>query len=124
MSALPLYDRPLAADRETTCREALHNVQCCQPASVGQLGLASHVTVENDTAHVRVLPCCVFGITRLVSAVEDGLRGVEGIRHVDVTVGWKNLDLSRNGHALVQLDLRGWAQQAGLQPWGAKGRVE
>lgn len=103
-------------DLRGDCIRALGTIACCQPASVGDLGLAPDVEVEGSTAHVRVIPCCVFGMTRLVTAVEDGLRLVDGIDKVHVEVAW---DISRMS-PLVKIDLDGWAAQAGLTPWGAK----
>ena len=52
---------------------------CCDARfGVGQLGLVHDVKVGEDGAvSVKVLPCCIFGMTRLVTSVKESLSELE-----------------------------------------------
>ena len=98
------------------CTDALMRIACCQPSSVGELGLVPELDVSDGVVKVEILPCCVFGITRLEQSVRNGLLRINGVREVKVTVGW---DKVASGPRLVQLDLSSWAARECLIPWGA-----
>ena len=106
--------------------ESLKGAGCCDfRFSVEQLGLISDVEVADDgRVSVKVLPCCVFGMTRLVTSVKEGLGEIEGIGDVDVEVAWDQLGkrgLTRpTVPAPLQLDLESHAREHGLKPWGAQ----
>ena len=80
-------------DREPLRAEvlnALKGIACCDfRLGVGQLGLVQDAQVGGDGAvSVKVLPCCIFGMTRLVTSVKEGLQNIEGVTNVEVGVAW------------------------------------
>ena len=105
--------------------EALKNIACCDyRLGVGQLGLVRDAEVtEGGVACVKVVPCCIFGMTRLVTSVEAGLRTIEGIKEVQVDVAWDQVwdrdRMSSEGRKMLQLDLKGLADRHGLKAWGS-----
>ena len=105
--------------------ESLKGAGCCDfRFSIEQLGLISDVQVANDgRVSVRVLPCCVFGMTRLVTSVKESLAAIEGVGKVDVEVAWDQLGergLTRPmAPAPLRLNLESQAREHGLKPWGA-----
>ena len=106
--------------------ESLKDIGCCDYRfGVGQLGLVQDVQVSEERAvSVKVLPCCIFGMTRLVTSVKEGLEGIEGITDVDVDVAWDQIGdrdrMTRDGKQPLQLDLKALAQKHGLKAWGNK----
>ena len=113
-------DEPL----EHRVREALQGVGCCDARfGVGQLGLVHDVKVEDEGAVlVKVLPCCIFGMTRLVTSVKESLSELEDVASVAVDVAWDqigktNLAPQSGGHTL-KLDLESLTRKHGLKPWG------
>ena len=109
---------------EATVREALQGVGCCDVRfGVGQLGLVHDVTVrEEGTVSVKVLPCCIFGMTRLVTSVKESLAGLEDVTSVQVDVAWDQVG-NRNpvpqaDQQVLQLDLEALARKHGIKPWG------
>ena len=104
--------------------ESLKDIGCCDYRfGVGQLGLVQDVQVNEERAvSVKVLPCCIFGMTRLVTSVKEGLEGIEGIAHLDVDVAWDQIGardrMPQDGKQPLQLDLKALAQKHGLKAWG------
>ena len=41
---------------------------------------------EEGAVSVKVLPCCIFGMNRLVTSVREGLGRIEGITKAEVDV--------------------------------------
>ena len=105
--------------------EALEGVACCDfRVGVGQLGLVQDVQVSEDgVASVKVLPCCVFGMTKLVTSVKEGIAGIEGITEVEVDVAWDQIGnrelMSVDSSRLLGLDLKTLAEKQGLKAWGS-----
>ena len=105
--------------------EALKGSGCCDfRFSVEQLGLISEVQMTDDRAvFVKVLPCCVFGMTRLVTSVKESLARIEGISGVEVDVAWDQLgglgSMPQAAQGILQLNLESRAKEHGLKPWGA-----
>ena len=105
--------------------ESLKGAGCCDfRFSIEQLGLISDVQVANDgRVSVRVLPCCVFGMTRLVTSVKESLAAIEGVGKVDVEVAWDQLGERGLARPMVsaplQMNLESQAREHGLKPWGA-----
>ena len=105
--------------------EALKDIACCdQRLGVGQLGLIQDVSVDSERAvAVKVLPCCIFGMTRLVTSVKEGLGRIEGITKVEVDVAWDQVsrrdNMSPEGKGTVRLDLKALAAKYGLKAWGS-----
>ena len=103
--------------------EALKGVGCCDfRFNVDQLGLISEVQVDDDRAVlVKVLPCCIFGMTRLVTSVQEGLAQVDGLQQVKVEVAWDQLgprtSMPQAGMGILQLDLEAMAKERGLKGW-------
>jgi metal-sulfur cluster biosynthetic enzyme len=110
----------------TEVLESLKNIGCCDYRfGVGQLGLVQDVRVSEERAvSVKVLPCCIFGMTRLVTSVKEGLEGIEGIARVDVDVAWDQIGsrdrVPQDDKQPLRLDLKALAQKHGLKPWGNK----
>ncbi len=108
--------------------EALKSVGCCDYRfGVAQLGLVHDVQVDEERrVRVKVLPCCIFGMTRLVTSVQEGLAEIEGINRVDVDVAWDQMDqrsrVSQASGAVLQLNLEALAQEHGLKGWGSTAR--
>ncbi len=106
--------------------ESLKNIGCCDYRfGVGQMGLVQDVRVSEERAvSVKVLPCCIFGMTRLVTSVKEGLEGIEGIARVDVDVAWDQIGsrdrVPQDDKQPLRLDLKALAQKHGLKPWGNK----
>ncbi len=104
--------------------EALKGVGCCDfRFSVGQLGLISDVQVtDGGGVSVKVLPCCIFGMTRLVTSVKEGLAEVDGLTEVEVEVEWDQLGERGSMPPAVlsplQLNLETMAKEQGLKAWG------
>jgi metal-sulfur cluster biosynthetic enzyme len=104
---------------------ALKGIACCDfRLGVGQLGLVQDAQVSEDGAvSVKVLPCCIFGMTRLVTSVKEGLEKIEGATNVEVEVAWDHVwdrsRMSQEGRQTLQLDLKGMAEKQGLKAWGA-----
>src|SRR5262245_54034295 len=73
---------------EEAVRAALSQVRCCYPESVTELGLIRNVSISGRGARIQVLPCCVFGLTRLVASVQHGVAAIDGIDRVEVDVAW------------------------------------
>ena len=105
--------------------EALKSVACCdQRLGVGQLGLIQDVGVDAErVVSVKVLPCCVFGMTRLVTSVKEGLGQIEGITNVEVEVAWDQVwrrdNISPDDKGPLQFDLKALAEKHGLKGWGS-----
>ena len=103
--------------------EALRGVGCCDfRFNVDQLGLISEVQVSDDRAVlVKVLPCCIFGMTRLVTSVKEGLALVDGLDQVEVEVAWDQLgertSMPAAGMGILQLNLDAMAKEHGLKGW-------
>ena len=110
----------------TEVLESLKNIGCCDYRfGVGQMGLVQDVRVSEERAvSVKVLPCCIFGMTRLVTSVKEGLEGIEGIARVDVDVAWDQIGsrdrVPQDDKQPIRLDLKALAQKHGLKPWGNK----
>ena len=109
---------------EGRVREALQGVGCCDARfGVGQLGLVHDVQVKGEGAvSVKVLPCCIFGMTRLVTSVRESLAGLEDVTSVQVDVAWDQVG-NRNpapqaDQQVLQLDLETLARKHGIKPWG------
>ncbi len=106
--------------------EALKDIGCCDfRFGVGQLGLVQDVQVSPERAvSVKVLPCCIFGMTRLVTSVKEGLGGIEGITEVEVDVAWDKIGdrdrMPQMSKQILQLDLKALARQHGLKAYGEK----
>ena len=70
---------------------------------------------------VKVLPCCIFGMTRLVTSVKEGLSKSEGITKVEVDVAWEQVwgrdRMSPEAKGTLQLDLKAMAEKQGLKSW-------
>ena len=102
---------------------ALKDIACCDyRLGVGQLGLIQDVQVSEEGAvSVKVLPCCIFGMNRLVTSVREGLGRIEGITKAEVDVAWDQVwdRMSQEGKGMLQLDLKALAQKHGLKPWGS-----
>ncbi len=109
---------------EATVREALQGVGCCDARfGVGQLGLVHDVQVKDEGAvSVKVLPCCVFGMTRLVTSVQESLSGLEDVASVEVGVAWDQIGKSdpapQQDRQALRLDLETMARKHGVKPWG------
>ena len=114
-----------AALIETKVREALKGVGCCDfRFSVGQLGLVHDVAVSHEgNVAVKVLPCCIFGMTRLVTSVKGSLVGLEGVTDVEVEVAWDQIGkrdlIPKADRQVLQLDLETLARDHGLKGWGS-----
>ncbi len=111
-------DEPL----EDRVREALQRVGCCDARfGVGQLGLVHNVKVEGEGAvSVKVLPCCIFGMTRLVTSVKQSLSELEDVASVEVDVAWDQIgktNLAPQSGSRT-LDLESLTRKHGLKPWG------
>ena len=110
----------------TEVLESLKNIGCCDYRfGVGQMGLVQDVRVSEERAvSVKVLPCCIFGMTRLVTSVKEGLEGIEGIARVDVDVAWDQIGsrdrVPQDDKQPLRLDLKALAQKHGLKAWGNK----
>lgn len=108
--------------------DALKGIGCCDfRFGVGQMGLVEHVEVgDRGDVSVRVVPCCIFGMTRLVTSVKEGLRETQGITKLDVDVAWDRVGdrdrMSRDGASPLSLDLKGMAERHGLKAWGSPPR--
>jgi metal-sulfur cluster biosynthetic enzyme len=104
--------------------EALKGVGCCDYRfNLEQLGLISDVQVTGDgEVSVEVLPCCIFGMTRLVKSVEEGLAQVDGLNKVAVAVAWDQLgersSMPTAALGNLQLNLESLAKEHGLKGWG------
>ena len=104
---------------------ALKGIACCDyRLGVGEMGLVEDARVREDgTVSVKVVPCCIFGMTRLVTSVKEGLEKIEGTKNVEVDVAWDHVwdrsNMSQEGRQTLQLDLKGMAEKHGLKPWGA-----
>ena len=109
---------------EDRVREALQSVGCCDARfGVGQLGLVHDVKVGEDGAvSVKVLPCCIFGMTRLVTSVKESLSELEDVASVEVEVAWdqigKTSPVPQPGRQALKLDLDTLTRKHGLKPWG------
>ena len=109
-------------------RDALQGVACCDVRfGVGQLGLVHDVQVEGEGAvSVKVLPCCIFGMTRLVTSVKESLAQVESVTSVEVDVAWdqigRNKPVPQAGQQALKLDLQSLARKHGLKSWAAEDR--
>ena len=103
-------------------RAALSRVRCCYPESVTELGLIMDVSVSGRAARIHVLPCCVFGLTRLVASVQHGVAAIDGVDKVDVDVAWDEIGTVHQSarSTLVQLDLQAWAAAHGIRPGSVK----
>ena len=111
-------DEPL----EDRVREALQRVGCCDARfGVGQLGLVHNVKVEGEGAvSVKVLPCCIFGMTRLVTSVKQSLSELEDVASVEVDVAWDQIgktNLAPQSGSQTP-DLESLTRKHGLKPWG------
>ena len=112
--------------QEETVREALQGVGCCDARfGVGQLGLVHDVQVKGEGAvSVKVLPCCIFGMTRLVTAVKESLSELEDVTSVEVDVAWDQIGRSnpalQAGRQALKLDLETMARKHGLKAWGGE----
>lgn len=110
----------------TEVLESLKNIGCCDYRfGVGQMGLVQDVRVSEERAvSVKVLPCCIFGMTRLVTSVKEGLGGIEGITKVEVDVAWDKIGdrdrMPQVSRQILQLDLKALARQHGLKAYGEK----
>ena len=111
-------DEPL----EDRVREALQRVGCCDARfGVGQLGLVHNVKVEGEGAvSVKVLPCCIFGMTRLVTSVKQSLSELEDVASVEVDVAWDQIGKTNLApqSGSQTLDLESLTRKHGLKPWG------
>ena len=111
-------DEPL----EDRVREALQRVGCCDARfGVGQLGLVHNVKVEGEGAvSVKVLPCCIFGMTRLVTSVKQSLSELEDVASVEVDVAWEQIGKTNLApqSGSQTLDLESLTRKHGLKPWG------
>ena len=111
-------DEPL----EDRVREALQRVGCCDARfGVGQLGLVHNVKVEGEGAvSVKVLPCCIFGMTRLVTSVKQSLSELEEVASVEVDVAWDQIGKTNLApqSGSQTLDLESLTRKHGLKPWG------
>ena len=111
-------DEPL----EDRVREALQRVGCCDARfGVGQLGLVHNVKVEGAGAvSVKVLPCCIFGMTRLVTSVKQSLAELEDVASVEVDVAWDQIGKTNLApqSGSQTLDLESLTRKHGLKPWG------
>ena len=111
-------DEPL----EDRVREALQRVGCCDARfGVGQLGLVHNVKVEGEGAvSVKVLPCCIFGMTRLVTSVKESLSELEDVASVEVDVAWDQIGKTNLApqSGSQTLDLKSLTRKHGLKPWG------
>ena len=111
-------DEPL----EDRVREALQRVGCCDARfGVGQLGLVHNVKVEGAGAvSVKVLPCCIFGMTRLVTSVKQSLSELEDVASVEVDVAWDQIGKTNLApqSGSQTLDLESLTRKHGLKPWG------
>lgn len=109
---------------EDRVREALQDVGCCDARfGVGQLGLVHDVKVGGEGAvSVEVLPCCIFGMTRLVTAVKESLSELEGVTSVEVEVAWDQIGKTslapQSGSQRLKLDLESLSRKQGVKPWG------
>ena len=97
---------------------------CCDARfGVGQLGLVHDVKVGEDGAvSVKVLPCCIFGMTRLVTSVKESLSELENVSSVEVDVAWDQIGKTgpapQPGGKVLKLDLDTLTRKHGLKPWG------
>ena len=111
-------DEPL----EDRVREVLQRVGCCDARfGVGQLGLVHNVKVEGEGAvSVKVLPCCIFGMTRLVTSVKQSLSELEDVASVEVDVAWDQIGKTNLApqSGSQTLDLESLTRKHGLKPWG------
>ena len=104
---------------------ALNGIACCDfRLGVRQLGLVQDARVSEEGAvSVKVVPCCIFGMTRLVTSVKEGLGKIEGVTDVEVDVAWDQVwdrdRMSQEGRQTLQLDLKAMVEKQGLRPWGA-----
>ena len=109
---------------EDRVREALQSVGCCDARfGVGQLGLVHDVKVGEDGAvSVKVLPCCIFGMTRLVTSVKESLSELKNVSSVEVDVAWDQIGKTgpapQPGGQALKLDLDTLTRKHGLKPWG------
>lgn len=105
--------------------KALKNIGCCDyRLGVGQLGLIQDVQVGKEgEVSVKVLPCCIFGMTRLVTSVKEGLGRIKAVTKVEVDVAWDQVwdrdHMSQEGKSVLQLDLKAMAEKHGLKGWGS-----
>ena len=105
--------------------EVLKNVACCDlRLGVGQLGLVQDVSVDAASGvSVKVLPCCIFGMTRLVTSVKESLGSIEGIAKVEVDVAWDQVwrrdSITPKSQGPLQLDLKALAEKHGLKSWAS-----
>ena len=105
--------------------EVLQNVACCDlRLGVAKLGLVQDVSVDADSGvSVKVLPCCIFGMTRLVTSVKESLGSIEGITNVEVDVAWDQVwrrdSITPQAQGPLQFNLKALAKKHGLKSWAS-----
>ncbi len=104
-------------------QKALQDVGCCDfRFGVGELGLVHEVQVKQQgEVSVKVLPCCIFGMTRLVTSVKENLTGLDGVDNVEVEVAWDQIGnrnpVPQSGPQALKLDLHAMARERGIRGW-------
>jgi metal-sulfur cluster biosynthetic enzyme len=112
----------LPDSKEESVRSALSEVRCCYPESVTELGLIKSISMNHGVARVQVLPCCLFGLTRLVASIQHGVAPIDGVERVEVDVAWDQIGTANQSprSTLVQVNLQAWAAAHGIKPGSIK----
>jgi len=104
--------------------EVLRKTSCCDyRVGVGELGLINKIEVGGEgRVHIKVVPCCIFGMARLVDAIKRSVGSIEGVSDVEVDVDWDSTwspdRMSGRARALLQIELTGVAARHGIKPRG------
>lgn len=106
--------------------DAIESSICCDHrVSIYDLGIVDRVDLDDHgNVDIKVIPCCPFGMTRMVNSIKQSVSRVDGIKEVKVEVTldkvWTPDRLSDRAKQLVVIDLKSLAKKQGIKPKGLK----